>query len=340
MSPEGSSSILSGGHPVQTVTRRLLHWYRRHQRALPWRETSDPWRILVSEIMLQQTRVSTVIPYYERFLSRYPDPKSLAHLPEAELLTAWSGLGYYSRARNLQKAARIIVEAGQFPDTYDGVRALPGVGPYTAAAIASIAFGLPYGVLDGNVARVAARWLAETGEINKANTKKRLQKFVDAILPSRDPGELNQALMELGATVCTPKAPKCLICPIAASCEGRRRGIESRLPNKKQAAAILLIEQTLLLIERRKQFLFWKQPPSARRLSGFLELPNDSQLPDATPGEVLGFFRHGIVNHSYRITVRRAELSHPPSGFNWISRDRLDDVPLSTTARKALGFVR
>jgi A/G-specific adenine glycosylase len=322
---------------VTPLVRRLLVWYRRHRRALPWRETQDPWRILVSEVMLQQTRVAAVIPYYERFLARFPDAESLATAPEQELLAMWSGLGYYSRARNLQAAARVIGTNG-FPKTYDGIRALPGVGPYTAAAVASIAFDLPHGVLDGNVLRVAARLTADSGDIGKSITKNRLQEFVNALLPAKNPGEFNQALMELGATVCLPKSPACLVCPLAEDCEARQRGLAAELPLKPGRPKTVRAEKSVLVIERDGCLLLWQQPAASKRLAGFWELPECSQFRRVRTKKILGNFTHSIVAHSYRIEVIKAEVSRPPQGFCWVPVAQLRDMPLSTTARKALRF--
>src|SRR5690348_7515935 len=192
------------GTSASWIRRRILYWYGKHRRDLPWRRTRDPYAIWISEIMLQQTRVAAVIPYYERFLERFPDAASLARAPEPRALAACSGLGYYSRARNELHAARIIAARGGFPDAHAAIRELPGVGDYTAAAVASIAFGLPHAVVDGNVKRVIAR-LTSSADAKVEETAERL-------LDRRDPGRSNQALMELGALVCLPKAPLCAAC--------------------------------------------------------------------------------------------------------------------------------
>src|SRR3984885_2087066 len=191
------------------IRRKLLEWYRKHKRDLPWRRTQDPYRIWISEVMLQQTRVAAVIPYYERFLTLFPNASALASAAEQNLLAAWAGLGYYSRARNLQKAARAIVELPRFPKDYAALRQLPGVGDYTAAAVASIAFGAPHAVLEGNVLRVLSRLVAERGDIKSQVVRRSLGALAETLLDRRRPGEFNQALMELGATVCLPKQPLC-----------------------------------------------------------------------------------------------------------------------------------
>jgi A/G-specific adenine glycosylase len=230
---------------LATFRKQLLGWFREFQRDLPWRRTTDPYRIWLSEIMLQQTRVAAAIPYYERFLQRFPDVHALAAAPPEEVLRLWSGLGYYSRARNLQEAAQQIVakHEGKFPSSEEDVLALPGIGNYTAAAILSIAFGEKHAVLDGNVARVLARLGAIQGDLREQQRWQELQKTADELLEAKSPGNWNQAMMELGATLCTPKSPQCLLCPVAQFCEGRRLGIAESLPQKRKKRAT--VEVTL-----------------------------------------------------------------------------------------------
>ncbi len=227
------------GRNLATFRKQLLGWFRQFQRDLPWRRTKDPYCIWLSEIMLQQTRVTAVIPYYERFLGHFPDVHSLAAAPQEEVLRLWSGLGYYSRARNLQKAAQQIVakHGGKFPSREEEVLALPGIGSYTSAAILSIAFGKKYAVLDGNVARVLARLGAVRGDLRESQRWRGLQKMADASLDPHAPGDWNQAMMELGATLCMPKSPQCLLCPVAQFCEGRKLGIAESLPEKRKERA-------------------------------------------------------------------------------------------------------
>ena len=213
---------------IELFRSQLLHWFAQNRRDLPWRRTRDPYAIWISEVMLQQTRVAAVIPYYERFLSRFPDLESLAGASETDLLAHWAGLGYYYRARNLQRAARNALEAGTFPADYDGIRHLPGIGEYTAAAVASIAFDLPYPVVDGNVYRVLSRVLNDRTNIASGPARKHFTVLAGAILDRTRPGDFNQAIMELGATVCLPRKPLCLICPVYIPLPGppsRRSGI-------------------------------------------------------------------------------------------------------------------
>jgi A/G-specific adenine glycosylase len=316
--------------------RTLIRWYRNAKRDLPWRLTHDPYRIWLSEIMLQQTRVAAALPYYNRFVERFPDAAALAGAPEPEVLAAWAGLGYYSRARNLQKAAKLIVANGGFPQDYDAIRALPGVGDYTAAAVASIAFGLPHAVLDGNVMRVLARISNDGGDLASARTRTRLQGLAAALLDRRRPGEHNQAVMELGATICLPSGPQCLLCPVAAFCEARTSGVQDRLPVKSRPVEPVRLQLQFLAIRRDGAYLFWQRPPDSGRMAGFWELPERAQLPGASTNSELGSFRHTITHHRYTVTVFQAEAVEIPPGFHWIARSRLSAVPLSTLARKAL----
>ncbi|HEY1204492.1 MAG: A/G-specific adenine glycosylase [Bryobacteraceae bacterium] len=314
---------------------RIERWYESAKRDLPWRRTRDPYRIWVSEIMLQQTRVAAAVPYFERFLERFPDAPALAAAAEAEVLAAWAGLGYYSRARNLHRAAQAIAAAG-FPRDYDAIRALPGVGGYTAAAIASIAFGLPHAVLDGNVIRVLARLLAEREAVGSAAAKGRLRALADRLLDRKRPGDYNQALMELGATVCLPRSPRCSACPVAAMCEARRRGLADRLPVKAPRATAVVIARELLLVRRCGRCLLWQRPPDSGSMAGFWELPETDQLPQAARREILGHVRHTIMDRRYVAAVIRAEVMRVPRGFVWVPESGLDALPLSTLARKAL----
>jgi len=219
--------------------KKLLVWFAESQRDLPWRRTKDPYRIWLSEIMLQQTRVAAVIPYYQKFLKRFPDVRALAEAPEEEVLRLWAGLGYYSRARNLQKAARQIVEQhdSRFPDEAEKALELAGIGNYTNAAILSIAYGKKLAVLDGNVARVLARLGASRGDLRSNGQWQKLQKTADTLLAPRATGDWNQAMMELGATICTPRSPQCLLCPVTEFCEARKQGLADMIPAKHQKRA-------------------------------------------------------------------------------------------------------
>jgi A/G-specific adenine glycosylase len=304
------------------IRRKIVVWYQRHQRDLPWRRTRDPYAIWVSEIMLQQTRVAAVIPYFERFLKRFPRVEDLVQASEPELLSQWSGLGYYSRARNMQKAARQIVEAGSFPRDYESIRALAGVGDYTAAAVASIAFGLPHAAIDGNVRRVMMRLAGDAAaDLGAIATK---------ILDKRDPGRWNQAVMELGATVCLPRDPLCSACPLALACVAKLRKMQRVLPPPKQKPAIVRKERTLLVIRTKGRILLTPSP----RVSGFWELPE--AFSGVRLGPKLGEFRHAITNSQYYFEVREARIKTHPQTCRWWDETKLVEIPLSTASKKAL----
>ena len=272
--------------------------------------------------MLQQTRVAAVIPYYERFLQRFPTPASLAIAPEPELLTMWAGLGYYSRARNLQKAAQQITASGTFPQDYESILALSGVGTYTAAAIASISFGLPHAVVDGNVKRVLTRWT------NNAHLD--AQPLADLLLDQHDPARWNQAVMELGATICLPRDPRCAECPVSRHCAAHQAGTQHDLPLKRAKPQPEQLERTLLVIRRSGSILLTPSP----RVKGFWDLPE--HVPQARAGAKLGEFRHTITHRHYRFTVKEATARTTPSESRWHTLEELKQIPLSTTAKKAL----
>jgi A/G-specific adenine glycosylase len=264
------------GRELATFRKQLLGWFRQFQRDLPWRRTKDPYRIWLSEIMLQQTRVAAVIPYYERFLQRFPDVHTLATAPQEEVLRVWSGLGYYSRARNLQKAAQQIVakHGGQFPTRLDDALALPGIGNYTAAAILSIAFGEKRAVLDGNVARVLARLGAIHGDLRESQRWQQLQKTADRLLEPKCPGDWNQAVMEIGATLCTPKSPQCLLCPVAQFCEGRKLGIAESLPEKrKKRATVQVTLAAAVFVDEKGQTLLFAPPTNTKEKASADHVP-------------------------------------------------------------------
>ena len=223
---------------MENFSRKLIDWYRENGRDLPWRRTKNPYLIWISEIILQQTRVVQGYDYYQRFVARFPDVFALAAADEDEVMKYWQGLGYYSRARNLHAAARRMAEAGGFPVTYTGVRALKGVGEYTAAAICSFAYGMPYAVVDGNVYRVLSRWLGIDTPIDSAEGKKLFVRVADELLDRERPGLYNQAIMDFGALQCTPVAPDCLFCPLNDSCVARLKGIAGSLPVKQHKTKV------------------------------------------------------------------------------------------------------
>ena len=232
-------------HPF-TIT--ILRWFSENRRNLPWRETNDPYAIWLSEIILQQTRIQQGTAYWERFMERFPTVEALAAASEDEVLRLWQGLGYYSRARNLHKAAKQIVEAGRFPDTLEGIKRLKGVGDYTAAAIGSIAFGLPAAAVDGNVYRVLARYFGMDTPINTTEGKKVFTSLAQELLPKDEASAFNQALMDFGAMQCTPSSPRCMTCPLTETCEALRTGKVEQLPVKKRTLKIQTRHLTYLYL--------------------------------------------------------------------------------------------
>ncbi|MFC4776178.1 A/G-specific adenine glycosylase [Paenibacillus sp. GCM10023252] len=263
----------------QYFSTELLAWYRRMKRDLPWRMNHDPYRIWVSEIMLQQTRVDTVIPYYERFMERFPTIGALAEAPEEEVLKCWEGLGYYSRARNLQAGAREVVQhyGGQVPDDKLSVAGLKGVGPYTTGAIMSIAFNRPEPAVDGNVMRVLSRYFCLEEDIAKPKTRVGIEKLAASLIPEGAAGDFNQALMELGALVCTPKSPSCLPCPVMEHCAARLAGREHELPVKTKAKKARDEQRAAVIVmgtgEHEGQILVRRRPDTGL-LAQMWELPH------------------------------------------------------------------
>lgn len=261
---------------LREAVEPVIQWYRENHRDLPWRNTRDPYRIWVSEIMLQQTRVEAVKRYYERFLSELPTVKELAEVPEDRLMKLWEGLGYYNRARNMQKAARQVMEEyqGEFPHTYDTIRSLAGIGNYTAGAVSSFAFGIPKPAVDGNVLRVLSRILASEEDIMKAGVRSWMERAVEEVIPEQNASDFNQGLIELGALICVPNGdPRCRECPAAGLCLAREKGIQTRLPVKAKAKA-RRIEKRTVLIFRDARGVAIRKRPSRGLLAGLYELPN------------------------------------------------------------------
>jgi A/G-specific adenine glycosylase len=310
------------------ISRRLLAWYRRGRRDLPWRRTSDPYRIWVSEIMLQQTRAQAAIPYFERFLERFPTVEALAAAGEEEVLALWSGLGYYSRARHLLHGAQRVAAAGAFPGDYESIRALPGVGDYTAAAVASIAFGLPYAVVDGNVLRVVARMENDAAETGSARTRERFRSIAQEWMDARNPGAFNQALMELGATVCLPRNPLCPACPLESLCAARAAGTAAGLPVKLRKREPVRIEADASCCgERTRTPRAWpasgvcRRPATCRRRSSGIGWEN-SATASRTTGTGSRFTRR-------RWAARNPGLSRDGQGAVF-SRQLVPDRPTSS----------
>lgn len=332
---------------------RLIAWFRTEQRALPWRETRDPYRIWISEAMLQQTRVETVLGYYERFLGRLPTVHDLAAAEEETVLALWSGLGYYSRARKLREAARVLVErhGGVFPRTREEALALPGVGPYTAGAVLSIAHDLPEPLVDGNVQRVFARLFGLEDEVGSGALTRAVWALAEALVPEAGAGEWNQALMELGATVCTARSPRCEGCPVARGCVAGESGRAEALPRPKPRRPPTEVEVEVALVERDGAVLLEQRPPGGR-MAGLWQLPTrertgEGLFPSSWPAvegapvleaeDELGELRHAITR--YRILARLREarvVGALPPGWRWFTAAEREELPLTGMARKVL----
>ena len=278
---------------ARAIGRALLAWYAQHRRDLPWRRRTgsgpaarvDPYAVWVSEMMLQQTQVATVVPYFARWMERFPDVATLASAEESDVLHAWQGLGYYSRARNLRRAAQTIVQehGGRVPERVAELRALPGIGPYSAGAIASIAYGQREPLVDGNVIRVLTRLFALRGDPNRAPLKERLWEVARSIIPAQAPGDFNQALMELGATVCSPQNPRCQSCPLSAGCQALEQGLVDRLPELPQRPKATQVHMAAAVATRSGRVLVAKQGPDAARWAGMWLFPNAELHPRELP---------------------------------------------------------
>jgi A/G-specific adenine glycosylase len=288
--------------------------------------------------MLQQTRVEAVIPYYRLFLERFPTVETLAAAPEREILAAWSGLGYYRRARNLHRAA-IQIAAGGVPAVYEEVFALPGVGTYTAAAVASIALQLPHAAVDGNVTRVISRLTNDASEITAPDARRRFAAAAARLLDTRRPGDFNQAMMELGATICLPRVPQCGSCPVEKFCAARAAGTEREVPVRLKKAKPREVMLDLVILERDGCVFLTKRASTERRLADFWELPVKRLFPRFKAAK-LAEFRHRIVNDHFHVTVRhiaagKTQLANLPAG-DWVGLAELGRIPLTTVAKKAL----
>ena len=349
---------------MKRARTRLLDWYRANKRAMPWRETRDPYAIWISEAMLQQTRVETVIPYWERFLTRFPDVHSLATADVDDVLGAWAGLGYYSRARNLQAAARRIDQefGGQLPNDAETLQTLPGIGRYTAGAVASIAFDRPEPVLDGNVKRVLTRLLGIREDIGRPAVVERLWAAAGALVRGRNPGDLNQALMELGATVCTPKAPLCAACPVSLCCDANAAGDAESLPIKARKKPARKVEAVVALVLRGGKGLAVRRP-SRGLLGGLWDLPGDDLAPGESPRaglsralrervglEISSAAKIGSVQHvfSHRRLTLHVYRSDTPEGrtrlvgfdaHKWLVPGSIPSLPHAAVTAKALDLL-
>ena len=332
---------------ARTLRRSLLAWYRAGRRDLPWRRTCDPYRIWISEIMLQQTTVGAVVPYYRRFVRAFPTVGALAAARLDDVLAAWSGLGYYRRARHLHQAARVVVErhGGRFPRRLADALALPGIGRYTAGAVLSIAFSERLPVVDGNVARVLSRLLLLRGRQSAAHRGRLWSAAAELAAETASPGDWNQALMELGATLCAPRDPACGECPVARRCAARAAGLEGRIPPPRRARRPVHVRSAVALVSRRGRFLLRRRTDAALPMRGLWEFPaahpggGDGLRLDL--GRPIATVRHSITYRRYRISIHPARLvSEPPRGrYRWVAPGDLRRLPTSSIVRKVLAAV-
>lgn len=340
------------------IAAKLLRWYRRHGRGLPWRGHPDAYAVWVSEIMLQQTRVETVVPYFERWMKRFPSVKALADASEQSVLTLWEGLGYYSRARNLHKAARLLVDeyGGELPRSADALRKLPGIGRYSAGAIASMTFGLDEPALDGNIRRVYARLFNVEVPADSTEGGKILWGLAAEHLPKGKAGDFNQALMDLGATLCLPKKPRCAECPLAEECLARRLGVQDARPVlKPKADAPHHVHAAIVLVAKigNSRYALLSKRPSRGLLGGMWEFPNGRVEGDPArglakaiksgygfsvrAGEALGVVRHAYTHFRVAVHVFRGELPRPvreTETLKWVKLSELGKYPMGKIDRQ------
>lgn len=343
----------------EVFARRLLSWYDQHHRELPWRTSpraaaagvaADPYRVWLSEIMLQQTTVEAVKPYFRTFIDRWPDVAALAAADQEDVMKAWAGLGYYSRARNLKKCADLVVSShgGWFPDNEAGLKSLPGIGEYTAAAIAAIAFGRPAAVVDGNVERVMTRFLAIETPLPEA--KKAVREALRTLVPADRPGDFAQAMMDLGATICTPRRPSCMLCPLRADCLALKAGDPTRFPIRAPKAERPVRRGAAYVAVRPDGAILLRRRPDRGLLGGMSEVPTsgwtartDGDVSPAAAPVAADWIPTGVVTHVFthfelRLSVHRAAVGdfQPPPGHRWARPEDIHDEALPSVMKKAI----
>jgi A/G-specific adenine glycosylase len=350
----------------EAAARRLAAWYRRNRRELPWRGVKDPYRIWVSEVMLQQTQVATVVPHYLGFLTRFPSLISLAEASEEQVLSAWSGLGYYRRARGLHAAARQVLEShgGKLPREVKSLRRLPGIGAYTAGALASIAFERPEPALDGNAERVLSRLLSCPGDSGRKATRARFEAMVRSMMRAEPPSEITQGLMELGALICIPAKPQCPRCPLASLCLARERGLQHLLPPRRQERSPERMQAALAILKNGKRYLLWRRN-RGELMEGLWEFPGGilgdrERAPDALrrwgrdrlgrtilAGGKATTFTQSITYRRIQVSAyeaRLGEASPPgwrlPPDARWLTPIQISRMPHGSATRKVLACLR
>lgn len=355
------------GFDIALAQRAMLQWFDQHKRDMPWRKyPPNPYHVLVSEAMLQQTQVATVIPYFSRFIAAFPTAHALADADEQAVMKLWQGLGYYRRARNLQAAARAIVSdhAGLVPGTVDALLSLPGIGRYTAGAVASIGHGVRTPLVDGNVMRVLTRWFAIEDSTDLPATQKELWRIAEALVPDDRPGDFNQSLMELGATVCTPAAPRCLFCPVASQCKARQFNRPEEFPVRSPKKKPTSVVHDLVFVEHNGRYLFIKRPatglwaglwqcPTLEHALAGKEKPTRAAIKTVTQTlssqgimvqqlTWISSFTHQTTHRTITFRVYHAPISEPPPQSAtqvWRAIDALHDIPISTAQTRALALI-
>jgi A/G-specific adenine glycosylase len=366
--PRNATTSHFSGAEKQTLRRRLLAWYTIHARNLPWRLSQDPYRVWVSEIMLQQTQVATVRDYFARFVAAFPDVHKLAAADETEVLRLWEGLGYYRRARQMHAAAKQLVDEseGDFPHDLAELQSLPGIGRYTAGAIASIAFNQRAPILEANTIRLLSRLIAYRGEIAAATGRATLWEVAEEILPQKDCARFNQALMELGALVCTPVDPNCNACPLAMICRANKLGLQDKIPAPKPRQTFTALREAAIIVRKNGSVLMRQCGPT-ERWAGLWDFPRfeleatgplfakeeiATKVAEQTgircaPGGLLKTLKHGVTR--YRITLDCYEAAHvsgrakpgaTTAAVRWLPIGQLVSLPLSTTGRKIATILR
>jgi A/G-specific adenine glycosylase len=363
--PAGTGkTLLIDYHMRATIQRALKKWYDSRKRDLPWRRTDDPYAIWVSEVMLQQTQVNTVIPYYRRFMTRFPSVAHLARAEQSDVLKLWEGLGYYSRARNLHKAAKYVISdfTGRIPDTWNELRALPGIGDYIAAAVLSIAFHQPFAVVDGNVKRVLSRLRCIAAPVNDSAGHGVYQSAAGQLLCTQQPADHNQAMMELGALVCTARKPRCHQCPLVSFCCSRLQGTVADFPKRKPKKAVPLHIMVAGVIMKNNHILIVQRPVSGL-LGGMWEFPNGPLDGHAHPDHACARHIHSQINLKVDVDRLLATVHHAythfklqlsifgcrwrggrvrladPVDFAWVRPDQIKNYALHKAVHKALPHV-
>ena len=362
MSPRPGTSMeeIVEKQKTKRAAQAVLEWFVRNQRDLPWRRRqSDPYAIWISEIMLQQTQVETALPYYERFLDRFPTVEVLAAADIEEVLGYWSGLGYYRRARSLHQAARQIVESGVgFPADLAGLKALPGVGNYTAAAVGSIAFGIAVPAIDGNIERVVGRFLGVEEDPSKGEARRQIEKTARELLIEARPGDSNQALMEIGATLCRPRQPLCEECPLASGCRASGSGQPESFAVRRSRTKQSKVRRGLVVVLDRERVLLFRRPEDSGQLAGMWELPWFDPIENSPPeanlkaryggqwllGDQLGRVRHAITSRLFDVEIVQGEvlvISEVAESIEagWFAGEQIETLAVSSLVRKVLAKV-